>query len=55
MDIGFGRIWDYGEKGVYNVVFFYIEEFVGCYVVKVFVVICEVLIDGKEYDLEDDI
>ena len=29
MDTGFGRTRDYGEKGVYNVVFSYIEENAG--------------------------
>lgn len=55
MDTGFGRTRDYGEKGVYNVVFSYIEESVGRYAAKVSVAICQALIDGKEYDLEDDI
>ena len=31
MDTGFGRTRGYGEKGVYNVVFSYIEESVGRY------------------------
>ncbi|MBW2938602.1 cyanophycin synthetase [Aureisphaera sp. CAU 1614] len=55
MDTGFGRTRDYGEKGVYNVVFSYIEESVGRYAAKVSVAICEALIEGKEYDLEYDI
>lgn len=55
MDTGFGRTRDYGEKGVYNVVFSYIEESVGRYAAKASVAICQALIDGKEYDLEDDI
>lgn len=55
MDTGFGRTRDYGEKGVYNVVFSYIEESVGRYAAKASVEICEALIEGKEYDLEDDI
>ncbi|HAT65370.1 MAG TPA: cyanophycin synthetase, partial [Flavobacteriaceae bacterium] len=55
MDTGFGRTRDYGEKGVYNVVFSYIEESVGRYAAKASVAICEALIEGKEYDLEDDI
>lgn len=55
MDTGFGRTRDYGEKGVYNVVFSYIEESVGRFAAKASVAICQALIDGKEYDLEDDI
>ena len=55
MDTGFGRTRDYGEKGVYNVVFSYMEESVGKYAAKVAVAICEALIEGKEYDLKEDI
>ncbi len=55
MDTGFGRTRTYGEKGVYNVVFSYIEENVGRYAAKASVEICEALISGKEYDLEADI
>ncbi|MEM0517769.1 MULTISPECIES: cyanophycin synthetase [Aequorivita] len=55
MDTGFGRTRDYGEKGVYNVVFSYIEENVGRYAAKVSVAICQALIDGEDYDLEPDI
>ncbi|MGB0887157.1 MAG: cyanophycin synthetase [Vicingaceae bacterium] len=55
MDTGFGRTRDYGEEGVYNVVFSYIEESVGRYAAKVSVAICEALIAGEEYDLAEDI
>lgn len=55
MDTGFGRTRGYGEKGVYNVVFSYIEENVGRYAAKASVSICEALIAGEEYDLEEDI
>ncbi|WP_299208443.1 cyanophycin synthetase [uncultured Dokdonia sp.] len=55
MDTGFGRTRDYGEPGVYNVVFSYIEESVGRYAAKAAVRICEALIDGESYDLKDDI
>ncbi|AVI50325.1 cyanophycin synthetase [Pukyongia salina] len=55
MDTGFGRTRGYGEKGVYNVVFSYIEENVGRYAAKASVSICEALINGEEYDLEPDI
>ena len=55
MDTGFGRTRGYGEKGVYNVVFSYMEESVGRYAAKVAVQICEALIAGETYDLSDDI
>ncbi len=55
MDTGFGRTRDYGEKGVYNVVFSYIEETVGRYAASAAVSICEALIAGAEYNLEEDI
>lgn len=55
MDTGFGRTRGYGEKGVYNVVFSYIEENVGRYAAKAAVAICEALIAGEDYDLEPDI
>ena len=55
MDVGFGRTRGYGEKGVYNVVFAYMEESVGRFAAKASVKICEALIEGKPYDLTDDI
>ncbi len=55
MDVGFGRTRGYGEEGVYNVVFAYMEEEVGRYTAKVSVKIAEALIEGKEYDLQKDI
>jgi len=55
MDTGFGRTRGYGEKGVYNVVFSYMEEKVGRYAAKASVAICEALIAGEDYDLEEDI
>ena len=55
MDTGFGRTRGYGEKGVYNVVFSYIEESVGRYAAKAAVRICEALIAGEPYDLQEDI
>lgn len=55
MDTGFGRTRDYGERGVYNVVFSYMEENVGRYAAEASVKICEALIVGEEYDLEPDI
>ncbi len=55
MDVGFGRTRGYGEEGVYNVVFAYTEESVGRYAAKAAVRICEALINGEDYDLEEDI
>ncbi len=55
MDVGFGRTRGYGEEGVYNVVFAYMEESVGRYAAKASVRICEALISGDDYDLSEDI
>lgn len=55
MNVGFGRTRDYGEKGVYNVVFDYLEEKVGVFAAKAAVKIAQSLIDNVEYDLEADI
>jgi cyanophycin synthetase len=55
MDTGFGRTRGYGEHGVYNVVFSYMEESVGRFAAKSAVGICEALIKGEDYDLSDDI
>lgn len=55
MDTGFGRTRGYGEEGVYNVVFSYIEEDAGRYAAKASVKICEALIAGEDYNLEEDI
>ncbi len=55
MDVGFGRTRSYGEEGVYNVVFAYMEEEVGRFAAESSVAICEALISGEEYDLEADI
>src|SRR5690606_9662149 len=55
MEVGFGRTRGYGEKGVYNVVFAYMEEAVGRYAANSAVKICEALIEGKDYDIAEDI
>ena len=55
MDVGFGRTRGYGEHGVYNVVFDYLEEAVGVYAAKAAVQICESLISGEAYDLAKDV
>src|SRR5215510_12028410 len=57
MDTGFGRTrTPEGEKpGVYYVVFSYIEEDAGVYAAKASVRIAQALIDGKDYDMTEDI
>ena len=55
MDTGFGRTRGYGDKGVYNVVFSYMEESVGRYAAKTAVSICEALIAAEDYDMDNDI
>lgn len=55
MDCGFGRTRGTGEEGVYNVVFSYMEEKVGVFAARSAVRIAEALIEGTEYDLEEDI
>ncbi|MEQ9592155.1 MAG: cyanophycin synthetase [Cyclobacteriaceae bacterium] len=55
MEVGFGRTRGYGEEGVYNVVFDYIEEKVGRFAAKSAVQIAEALINNQPYDLDADI
>src|SRR5688572_8313797 len=56
MDCGFGRTRSTGEKdGVYHVVFDYMEEDAGVYAAKAAVRIVQALIDGMEYNMEEDI
>lgn len=55
MDVGFGRTRGYGEHGVYHVVFAYMEEKVGRFAAKSATRIAQALVDGTEYDLEEDI
>lgn len=55
MDTGFGRTRSYGPRGVYHVVFSYIEEEAGRYAAKASVDICQAMINGTPYDLEEDI
>lgn len=55
MDTGYGRTRETKTKGVYNVVFTYLEEKVGIYAAEAAVRIAEALIKGDEYDLEHDI
>lgn len=56
MDTGFGRTRAYGDqKGVYQVVFSYIEAKAGLYAAKACVRIAEALVSGEAYDLDEDI
>lgn len=55
MNVGFGRTRGYGEEGVYNVVFDYMEEKVGRYAAKISVDIAQALADNQPYDLTPDI
>ena len=55
MDTGFGRTRSYGQKGIYQVVFSYLEAKAGIYAAKACVRIAQALVDGTPYDLEEDI
>ncbi len=55
MECGFGRTRSTSKKGIYNVVFSYMEEKVGVYAAKASVRIAEAIIKGEEYDLDLDI
>lgn len=55
MDTGFGRTRGAGEDGVYYVVFSYMEEEAGVYAARASVRIVQSIIDGKPYDLSEDI
>lgn len=55
MDVGFGRTRGYGEEGVYNVVFAYMEEKVGRFAANSAVKIAQALVDNEPYDLDADI
>lgn len=55
MDCGFGRTRSTSTRGIYNVVFSYMEEKVGVYAAKAAVRIAEALISGEAYDVDADI
>ena len=55
MDMGFGRTRGTGKEGEYYVVFDYMEEAAGLYAGKAAFKLCEALIEGKLYDITDDI
>lgn len=55
MECGFGRTRTTKDKGIYHVVFSYMEEQVGIYAAKSSVRIAEALIAGNDYDINNDI
>ena len=56
MDTGFGRTRGTGEKaGMYYVVFSYLEEDAGVFAARAALRATQAIIDGTEYNLEDDI
>ena len=55
MDMGFGRTRGTGKEGEYYVVYDYMEEAAGLYAGKAAFNLCEALIEGKLYDITDDI
>ena len=55
METGFGRTRGFGEPGVYNVVFSYLEEEAGKYAANAAVRIAIALTENNPYNLEEDI
>ncbi|MCE3225534.1 MAG: cyanophycin synthetase [Bacteroidetes bacterium] len=55
MDVGYGRTRSDKKEGVYNVVFSYILERAGLYAAKAAIRVAEALIEGKEYNITEDI
>ena len=55
MDVGFGRTRETKTKGVYNVVFNYLEEKVGVFAAESAVKIAQAIINGDDYDLLADV
>lgn len=55
MDCGFGRTRGTGKEGEYFVVFNYMEEEAGVYTAKASVRIAQALVNGADYNLEEDI
>ncbi len=51
LDTGFGRTRSTSTKGVYNVVYSYLEEQTGIYAGKIAVELCESLVKGEFYDI----
>lgn len=50
MDVGFGRTRETSQKGIYNVVFSYMEAEAGVYAAKACVRIAQALVDGVDYE-----
>ncbi len=55
MDCGFGRTRESDQKGVYHVVFSYYEARAGVFAAKAAVELAECLIDGRDFDLQQNI
>jgi cyanophycin synthetase len=55
MELGFGRTRGAGSEGLYHVVFSYAEETAGLYAAHAALRIAQALVDGKDYDVEQDI
>ncbi len=55
MDTGFGRTRESDQKGVYHVVFSYIEPEAGRYTAKAALRFVEAIINNESYDLDKDI
>ena len=55
METGFGRTRETKDKGIYHVVFSYMEAKAGIYTAKAAVRIAQALADNVPYDLEEDI
>ena len=51
LDTGFGRTRSTSTKGVYNVVYSYLEEKTGLYAGQIAVDFCEALARGEDYDI----
>lgn len=51
LDTGFGRTRSTSTKGVYNVVYSYLEEQTGLYAGKIAVELCEAVVKGEFYDI----
>ncbi len=55
MDTGFGRTRETKNKGIYHVVFSYMEAKAGMYAARAAVRIAQAIVDGHPYDIEVDI
>ncbi|MFO8031103.1 MAG: cyanophycin synthetase [Desulfohalobiaceae bacterium] len=55
MQCGFGRCESAGEPGIYNVIFAYEQESAGYYAANAAFAVVQAMIDGRAYDLEQDI